>query len=107
MTTVFKEALTYFIAINKFTGLLHICYTIENGLLKEDTNKKLNFFIEVIRIILLLICSFHVFWNTQIYYLKLYHVINFWITFITARITEKWIIRYDIFFLYIYNEFVL
>jgi len=100
MTTVFKEALKLFITIKKCVGLLHLSYTMENGLLKQDKNKKFNFFIEVIRIILLLICSFHVFWNTQIYYLKLYHIINFWITLITARITEKWIIRYDLFFFF-------
>lgn len=96
MSTVFMETLKPIITISKIFGLIHCCYTFEICVLYRDMTSTHYIFLEIVRTVLLLIISTYVFLNMKYNYILKFNVIKYWALIIAARISEKWIIKYDI-----------
>lgn len=93
MTTDFKTTLKPILTIGKLFGLMNISYTIDStGLLMRNTNSIYYSFLELTRMIVMIICTYIV-RKREFYYIQEYRVIKFWIIIIAARITEFWIIK--------------
>lgn len=106
MSTVFMETLKPIITISKVFGLIHFCCTLEICVLCRDMTSTYNIFLEVLRTFVFLIASIYIFLNMKHSYILKFNVIRYWTLIIAARISEKWIIKYDIIlFNYTYTLF--
>jgi len=96
MKSVFMETLNLFITISKIVGLMNYCCTMESGLLYRNTKSTYNCFLECIRMFVYLISTFHILFKVKYFHILFYlNVIKPWAIVITARISEKWIIKYE------------
>jgi len=94
MTSVFKETLNLFITASKIVGLMNYCCSMESGLLCRNTKLTYNFFLELLRMFVYLICSYHIIFKTKNINIFVYfNVIKYWAIIITARMSEKWTIK--------------
>lgn len=97
MTTVFIKTLKPFITMSQIIGLMNFGCALKSGLLHRNLNSTYYLFLEIIRIFVFLICSYHIIFNMGRYYIMLqFNVIQYWMLIITARISEKCMIKYDI-----------
>lgn len=94
MTTVFVETLKPFLTIAKVLGLLNVFCTLENGILRRDTSSTYYLFLEVIRMFVLLIITFYLIYMKPPFIITYLNIIKYWVIVVTARISEKWIIKY-------------
>lgn len=93
MTTIFKKTLRPILIFCKILGIITFSYSLKSGLLCK--NKKLiNVFFEFVRTILLIIYTFH--YHKTVALSEHLFILKLWFIIITARLSEKWIIRYDI-----------
>jgi len=96
MTSVFMETLNLFITVSKIVGLMNFCCTMESGLLYRNTKSLYCIFQECLRTFVYLIFSYHLIFNMGIFYIHVhFNLIKYWAIVITARISEKWIIKYE------------
>lgn len=96
MTNVFIENLNLFITASKIVGLMNYCYTMESGLLYRNTKSTYHIFLECIRMFVYLIVSYHLIFNMgSNYIIVIFNVVKYWAIVITARISEKWTIKYE------------
>lgn len=96
MTTVFMKILKTFLTISKIFGLINFCYTLESGLLCRHLNSTYYSFLEILRLILFILCSFTIYLG-KMHVITKCNVIKYWIIIVTARLTEKYMIKYDTF----------
>ncbi|XP_060875535.1 uncharacterized protein LOC132948874 [Metopolophium dirhodum] len=95
MTSVFMETLNLFITASKIFGLMNYCCTMESGLLYRNTKSTYYIFLECIRMFVYLIFSYHIIFNMGCFYILVdFNIIKYWAIVITARISEKWIIKF-------------
>jgi len=96
MTTNFCITLRPVLILIKFVGIINISYTMEEStrLLVRSPNTIFYKFLELIRILSLLIFT-HTYLNSPFQtILRQFYLISFWKIIIAARISETWIIRY-------------
>lgn len=94
MTTMFKSILKYILVLNKLIGLMKISNTVNSdGLLSRNINS-INYysFLELTRMIILVICSYTVHVN-GVYYIQQFRLLKFWTVIILARLSEIRIIE--------------
>lgn len=95
MTIDFTEMLKPFLAISKISGLMNFCCTLESGLLFRDMRLTYHLFLEGLRMLIYVICTYHICYNMGLNYIFLqFNIIKYWSIVLTARMSEKWIIRY-------------
>ncbi|XP_026804660.1 uncharacterized protein LOC113548139 [Rhopalosiphum maidis] len=93
MSTVFKTTLGPILSLGKILGLINISHILESdGLLIKNINSQYYTFLEVSRMIVLIICTYIVHTNT-FYYIIEFRLVKFWFVVITGRLSEKWTIK--------------
>jgi len=96
MTCDFKETLYLFITASKIVGLINYCCVMESGLLYRNINLTYYLFLELIRIFLHLIITYHIIFNMGYAYIIChFNIIKYWAIVIAARMSEKWLIKYE------------
>jgi len=94
MSTVFKKNLLPILILDKILGLTHVSYVLEpDGLLIKNINPSYFSFLEILRMIVLIICSYLVHTAHSFYYINEYRLIKFWAIIIAGRLSEKWTIK--------------
>lgn len=94
MSTVYKRTLRPILTLGKLFGLINFCYTLEStGLFIQYTNTMYLKFVEWIRMMFLLTCSYIVY-RKEFYYSQKRDILQFWVAIIAARISEIWTIKY-------------
>lgn len=96
MTSTFKPILKSILILAKFLGLINFSYIINSdGLLVQDTFSSYYKFFESTRIFLLLMFTYN-YCNIKSYIIvNQINLFKFWVTIVAARISERWIIKYD------------
>jgi len=96
MTSKFKETLNLFINASKIVGLINYCCVIESGLLYRNIKLTYQLFLELIRMFVYLIITYHLIFNVGLRYIMChFNIIKYWAIIIEARISEKWLIKYE------------
>lgn len=96
MTSTFKPILKPILILAKFLGLINFSYIIKSdGLLIKDTYSSYYKFLECTRIILLLMFSYNYCTIKSHIIVNKINLFKFWVTIVAARISERWIIKYD------------
>jgi len=93
MSTVFKTTLKPILILGKILGLINFSYTLESdGLLIKNINSQYYSFLEILRMLVLIICTC-IIHNHGFYYMNEFRLIKFWVVVIAGRISEKWTIK--------------
>lgn len=96
MTSTFKPILKPILILAKFLGLINFSYIINSdGLLVQDTYSSYYKFLESTRIFLLLMFTYNYCTIKSHIIVNKINLFKFWITIVAARISERWIIKYD------------
>lgn len=96
MSTIYKRTLRPILILSKLFGLINFCYTLEStGLLIQYSNAIHLKFLEWMRMIFLLICTY-ILYHKEFYYSQKRDLLQFWMVIITARLYEMWTIKYVI-----------
>jgi len=101
--TIFKITFRPILIFNQFLGLINISYTLDptTGLLLRNTRSTIIYpLLEVARTCVLVACTYMIYTWELFYGLQLVSLLKFWSVIIAARLSEKWIIKYDNMFLY-------
>jgi hypothetical protein len=96
MATVFHTNLRPILILSKCIGLIDNTYTLEpNGLLVRKIDSTYNVFLEIARMIVLLVCTFIYFHQLDpVFHLFQYiNIIKFWNIIIAARVSTIWIVK--------------
>ncbi|XP_022168853.1 uncharacterized protein LOC111032718 [Myzus persicae] len=97
MATIFHIRLRSILVLSKCMGLIDISYTVgSNGLLVRDVNSMFYVFLEIARMIVLLLCTyiyFHQF-DPEFHIFQYISIMKFWIVIIAARVSTIWIIKF-------------
>jgi len=81
--------------IKKKCGLINISYTMEkSGFLVKNTGTTYYMFLELIRMIILITCTF-LYHDPSFPLVQIILIMKFWTVVISARISEMWIIKYE------------
>jgi len=68
----------------------------ESGLMHRDMSSTYNLYLEMIRIFVYLVCSYHMVFNMGEKYLIVnFNILKYWCIIIPARMSEKLIIKYE------------
>ncbi|KAF0749859.1 Gustatory receptor [Aphis craccivora] len=97
MTSTFHTNLNPILILSKSFGLIDIKYTVEpSGLLDRNLNSTFYAVQEIIRMIVLLICTFLYFnsFDSDVHLLQMINIIRFWFVIIAARISAIQIIKF-------------
>jgi len=97
MTSTFHTNLNPILILSKSFGLIDIRYKVEpSGLLDCNLNSTFYAVQEIIRMIVLLICTFLYFnsFDSDVHLLQMINIIRFWFVIIAARISAIQIIKY-------------
>ncbi|XP_050064127.1 uncharacterized protein LOC114127593 [Aphis gossypii] len=97
MTTVFQITSRPILILSKCIGLIDISYIVEpTGLLVYNINSTCHVFLEIIRMIVLTICTFVYFkqFDQDVHIIQIIHIIQFWIVIIAARLSTIQIIKF-------------
>jgi len=96
MATVFHIRLRSILIMSKCMGLIDISYTVgPDGLLVRDISSTFYVFLEIARMIVLLVCTylyFHQF-DPEFHIFQYISIIKFWIVIIAARVSTVWMIK--------------
>jgi len=96
MMSEFKETLNIFITASKIVGLINYCCVMESGLLYRNIKLTYQLFLELIRMFVYLIISYHIIFNVRLNYIIChFNIFKYWAIVIAARISEKWMIKYE------------
>ncbi|KAF0730961.1 Uncharacterized protein FWK35_00026695, partial [Aphis craccivora] len=91
----FVETLNLFINASKIVGLINYCCVIESGLLYRNVKSTYQLFLELIRMFVYLIITYHLIFNVGLRYIMChFNIIKYWTIFIAARISEKWMMKF-------------
>jgi len=95
MTNVFIITLRPILILCKFLGIINTSYCLEsNGLLTKNKNSTYYSIFEFTKIILLMIFTYYI--HKGLIFNEALFVYKFWAVVIASRISETWIIKYDI-----------
>lgn len=95
MTTVFELTTRPILCLSKLIGVIQLSYTFDStGLLVQDANSDIYFILELIKLFVLIICTYEII--EEEVFLRYITLIKFWVIFVTSRISEVWIIKYVI-----------
>jgi len=106
--TIFKITLKPILIFNQLLGLINISYTLEptTGLLLQNTRSTIIYpLLELARTCILVACTYMIYTWELFFYLQLISLLKFWSVIIAARLSEKWIIKYDHIFL-LYSKYL-
>jgi len=96
MTTIFHITLRSILIISKCMGLIDISYTVgPTGLFVRNISSMLYVFLEIARMIVLLICTylyFHQF-DPDFHIFQYISIFKFWVVIIAARVSTIWIVK--------------
>jgi len=98
MMTVFKTALRPGLIFSQFLGSIDISYTLQpTGLLVRVTHSTIYSLLEIARTCLLwtytyILCGWKLF-----SFMEIILLLEFWSAIIAARLSEIWIVKYDIY----------
>jgi len=93
MSTDLKTTQRPVVFLCKCIGIISFSYTLgPDGLLIQNKNLKLYSFVEFMRLIALLIFTYNV--QKRVLIPEKLGIFKFWIIIISARISEKWIVKY-------------
>lgn len=107
MNSDFKDTLILFITASKILGLINFCYNMKTELLYQNMKLTYYLFLELIRMFVLLICTYYIIFklNQDVHFSPIYfHIIKYWSIIIAARISEKWLIKYEYTIIFIKNK---
>ncbi|XP_060852808.1 uncharacterized protein LOC132930777 [Rhopalosiphum padi] len=97
MATVFHTTLRPILILSKCIGLIDNAYTLEpNGLLVRKIDSTYNIFLEIARMVVLLVFT-HIYFHQlePVFHLFQYiNIIKFWNIIIAARVSTIWIIKF-------------
>jgi len=97
MATVFQITSRPIIILSKCIGLIHTSYTMEpTGLLVHNINSTFHVFLEITRMMALIIITYIYFqqFDKDVHILQIINSTKFWFIIIAARLRTKWIIKY-------------
>ncbi|XP_060872598.1 uncharacterized protein LOC132946570 [Metopolophium dirhodum] len=97
MTTVFHLTLRPILILSKCIGLIDVSYTVEStGLLHRNRNSKICTFLEIARMIVLLLCTYTYFYQShqELHILQIIYVVKFWFIIVAARMSSVWTIKF-------------
>ncbi|KAL4154208.1 hypothetical protein QTP88_002040 [Uroleucon formosanum] len=97
MMTVFHITLRPILIVCKCIGLIDISYTLNRtGILVKNITSKCYLFLEISRMIVLLIftCVYALQFKPHWFVLQWLNILKFWIIIIAAKLSMKWIIRF-------------
>jgi len=97
MASTFHTNLSPILILSKSFGLIDIKYTVEpSGLLVRNLNSTFHVVQEIIRMIVLLICTFIYFdsFDSDVHLLQMINIIRFWFVIIAGRLSTIQIIKY-------------
>jgi len=81
----------------KIVGIIKTSYYFEsNGLLVKNTNSRYHSVFEFSKTVVLLLLTYY--YHIKFEFIELLVIYTLWIVIITSRISETWIIKYDIYF---------
>lgn len=93
MTTDFERTLKTILIVAKLFGFINIAYVMERtGLLIRDNSTSYYSFLEILRMVVLLVCTYK-YYDNSLRFLKLFAAFKFWIVILAARLSEIWIIK--------------
>jgi len=107
MNSDFKDTLILFITASKILGLVNFCYNMKTGLLYLNMKLTYYLFLELIRMFLLLSFTLYTLFkmNQEVNFsLVFFNIIKYWSIIIAARISEKWLIKYEYTLIFIKNK---
>ena len=96
MTCVFHITLRPILFLMKCMGIIDISYTMEStGVLVNNRKSTFPTFLEISRMIVLLICTFIYLnqYNPEFYILQIMNILKFWNVIIADRLSKIWIIK--------------
>jgi hypothetical protein len=95
--TVFKNTLRPILIFSQFLGLINISYTLEptTGLLLRYKDSTIYSLLELVRTCVLVMCTYIICAWELLYFFEIILLLKFWFVIIAARLSEKWIIKYD------------
>jgi len=96
MATVFHITLRPILFLLKCMGIVNITYTMEStGLLVQNVNSTILTFLEIARMIVLLICTYIYLnqYESEFHVLQIINIVKFWSVIIAARLSTVWIIK--------------
>jgi len=94
MSTVFTKTLRPIIILDKILGLTHISYNWgSDGLLIKNIESSYLSFLEMLRMIVLIISTYIVRATNSLSYINEYRIVKFWAIIIVGRLSEKWTIK--------------
>lgn len=92
--------------LSKFIGLINLSYTMDkSGFIVKNTGTTYYMFLEIIRMIILITCTYNIFHDQNFPFIQMILLMKFWTVFISARISQMWIIKYEFYELSILNNF--
>jgi len=92
MSTVFKTTLKPILILGKIAGLINFSYILESdGLLIKNINSQYSF-LEILRILVLIIFTYIVHTHGY-YYINDFRLVKFWAVVIAGRLSENWTIK--------------
>ncbi|XP_029341150.1 uncharacterized protein LOC115033179 [Acyrthosiphon pisum] len=97
MTTVFHITLRPILFLMKCMGIIDISYTMEStGVLVKNINSTFPAFLEISRMIVLLICTYIYLsqYEPEFYVLQIIKILQFWNVIIAARLSTFWINKF-------------
>ncbi|XP_060853232.1 uncharacterized protein LOC132931052 [Rhopalosiphum padi] len=97
MATVFHINLRPILFLSKCIGLIDNSYTLEpTGFLVRKINSTFNVFLEIARMIVLLVCTYIYFHqlDPEFHIFQYISIVKFWNIIIAARISTIWIIKF-------------
>lgn len=93
MTTDFERTFKPIFIVAKLFGFINIAYVVErNGLLIRDSSTIYYSFLEILRMVVLLVCTY-IYYDNSFRFVKLFSAFKFWIVIFAARLSEIWIIK--------------
>jgi len=102
--TIFKITLRPILIFKQFLGLINISYILDTGLLLRNTRSTIIYpLLEVARTMSCVLVYLHHLYMGTLLGLLLMSLLKFWCVIIAARLSEKWIIKNDNMFLYLFK----
>jgi len=96
MSDVFNTTIDPILILGKILRVINFSYILESdGLLIKNINSQYHSFFEILRMLMLIICTYIVH-NHEFYYINEFRLVKFWVVVIAGRISEKWTIKYEI-----------
>lgn len=96
MTSVFHTTFKPILFLLKCMGIIDISYITEStGLLVQNINSTFHVFLEIIRMIVLLISTYIYFYQhvPEFHIIQIINIAKFWSVILAGRLSKIWIIK--------------